>query len=107
MVMMARQPYSLVYAPAINKHLDSIEAKYRSLIRDKIEEQLLFEPGALTKNRKPLRQPAPFEAEWEIRFGLDNRFRVLYDIDEEAREVNVLAVGQKEGNRLLIAGEEV
>jgi hypothetical protein len=54
-----------------------------------------------------LRQPAPFEATWEIRFGPDNRFRVLYGIDEERRQVQIQAIGVKEGNRLLIAGEEV
>jgi hypothetical protein len=54
-----------------------------------------------------LRQPAPFEATWEIRFGPDNRFRVLYGIDQENREVQIQAIGVKEGNRLLIAGEEV
>jgi hypothetical protein len=33
--------------------------------------------------------------------------RVLYDIDEEGRVVHILAVGEKEGNRLLVGGEEV
>jgi hypothetical protein len=75
------------------------------LIRAAIEEQ--FEPGKETRNRKPLRQPAPFEATWEIRFGAANRFRVLYGIDEENREVQIQAIGVKEGNRLLIAGEEI
>ncbi len=105
--MARRQPYSLIYAPEVKKHLAAIEAKYHALIRQKIEEQLLFEPGAETRNRKPLRQPAPLAAEWEIRFGPDNRFRVLYEILEEGREVHVLAIGEKEGNRLLIGGEEI
>lgn len=60
-----------------------------------------------TRNRKPLRQPAAFDAEWELRFGPDNRFRVLYEIDAPVREVHVLAVGVKQGNRLFIGGEEV
>jgi hypothetical protein len=34
-------------------------------------------------------------------------FRVLYGINEENREVQIQAIGVKEGNRLLIAGEEV
>jgi hypothetical protein len=66
-----------------------------------------FDPLRATRNRKPLRQPAPFEATWEIRFGPDNRFRVLYGIDEERRQVQIQAIGVKEGNRLLISGEEV
>jgi mRNA-degrading endonuclease RelE of RelBE toxin-antitoxin system len=105
--MARRQPYILVYAPEVKKHLAAIEAQHHGLIRQKIEEQLLFEPGVETRNRKPLRQPAPLAAEWEIRFGPDNRFRVLYEIQEEGREVHVLAIGEKVGNRLLIAGEEV
>ena len=106
-IMVRRQTYTLVYARGVTKHLKSIDSKYDSLIQDKMEEQLLFEPNAETKNRKPLRQPAPFGAQWEIRFGPDNCFRVLYDIDEEQHVVQILAIGVKEGNRLIVAGEEV
>ena len=106
-IMARRRPYSLIYARGVTRHLKSIDAKYDRLIRDQIEEQLRFEPGVETRNRKPLRQPAPFAAQWEIRFGPDNRFRVLYDIDEGRRAVQVLAVGEKAGNRLVVGGEEV
>lgn len=106
-IMARRQPYTLIYARGVTKHLKSIDGKYDSLIREKIEEQLQFEPSVETKNRKPLRQPAPFAAQWEIRFGPDNRFRVLYDIDEENHAVQIVAIGDKEGNRLIIAGEEM
>src|SRR5262245_24210394 len=99
MVMGKRVRYALVYARAVTKHLNSIDAKYDKLIRENIEEQLSFEPGTQTKNRKPLRQPAPFEAEWEIRFGPNNRFRLLYDIDDEQRTVQILAIGEKKGSR--------
>ena len=95
------------YDQAIKKHLRAIEAKYHSLIRTAIEEQLQHEPGKDTRNRKPMRQPAPFEATWKIRFGPDNCFRVLYGIEEEHRQVQIQAIGVKEGNRLLVAGEEV
>src|SRR5262245_14181302 len=105
--MARRKSYTLIYARGVTKHLKFIDARYDRLIRETIEEQLQFEPGVATKNRKPLRPPAPFEAEWEIRFGPDNRFRVLYDIDEEHRTVQILAIGEKEGNRLRVGGEEV
>ena len=105
--MKRRQPYSLIFARGVTKHLTSIDGKYDSLIRAKIEEQLRFEPSVETKNRKPLRQPAPFGGEWEIRFGPDNRFRVLYDIDEERRVVQVVAIGEKIRNRLIFGGEEL
>jgi mRNA-degrading endonuclease RelE of RelBE toxin-antitoxin system len=105
--MARQQPYALIYAPAVKSHLQVIDARHHSLIREKIEEQLLFEPGSETRNRKPLHLPAPLDATWEIRFGPDNRFRVLYAIDEEGRAVHILAVGEKEGNRLFIGGEEM
>lgn len=105
--MARRQPYTLIYARGVTKHLKSIDAKYDSLIRQNMEEQLQFEPSLETRNRKPLRQPAPFAAQWEIRFGPDNRFRVLYDIDEENHAVQIVAVGEKEGNRPIVGGEEV
>jgi len=105
--MARKQPFDLSYDPATKKHLRAIEAKYHSLIRAEIEDQLQFEPGKETRNRKPLRQPAPFEATWELLFGPDNRVRVLYGIDEEHREVQIQAIGVKEANRLWVGGEEV
>ena len=60
-----------------------------------------------TRNRKPLKRPVAFEAEWEIRLGPDNRFRVFYEVDREERVVYILAIGVKERNRLYIGGEEV
>jgi hypothetical protein len=105
--MARRRPYDLIYARGLTNHLASIDAKYDRLIRENIEEQLRFEPNVETKNRKPLHQPAPFGATREIRFGLDNRFRVLYDIAEEQHAVNILAIGEKEGNRLIVGGKEV
>ena len=97
----------LSFDQATKEQLRAIQAKYHSLIRSVIEEQLLFEPGKATRNRKPLRQPAPFEATWELRFGPDNRFRVLYGVDQERREVQIQAIGVKKGNRLFVGGEEI
>lgn len=47
------------------------------------------------------------EAAGWVASGPDNRFRVLYDIDRDGHAVRILAVGRKEGNRLLVGGEEV
>jgi mRNA-degrading endonuclease RelE of RelBE toxin-antitoxin system len=105
--MARRQPYTLAFASAAIGHLRAVDAKYHTLVREKISEQLRFEPGVETKNRKPLRQPAPFTATWEIRFGPENRIRVLYDIDEQARMVQILAIGEKQRERLFIGEEEV
>jgi mRNA-degrading endonuclease RelE of RelBE toxin-antitoxin system len=105
--MAGKRSFALIFDPEVKQHLKAIEAKYHSLIRDAIQEQLLFEPETETKNRKPLDRPVEFGATWELRFGPDNRFRVLYAFDHERREVQVLAVGIKDRNRLLIGGEEV
>src|SRR5262249_16608429 len=106
-IMARRQPYTLAFASEVTGHLRAIDAKYHTLIREKIGEQLRFEPSTETTNRKPLRQPALSGASWEIRFGPNNRFRVLYDIDTDARVVRIMAIGEKQRERLLIGGEEV
>ena len=104
---MARRPkFTLSFAPQAIEHLDLIEPKYHALLRRTIKEQLTHAPTEETRNWKPLDQPAPFEASWELRCGPDNRFRVFYDVDSSSREVQVLAVGVKDRNRLLIGGEE-
>src|SRR5437588_723704 len=105
-IMARKKPYTLGFADEVTGHLRAIDKKYHSLVREKIGEQLRFEPDTETTNRKLLRQPAPFGATWELRFGTDNRFRVLYDIDEEARLVQILAIGEKKKERLVIGGQE-
>ena len=96
----------LSFAPQAIEHLDLIESRHHGLLRRTIREQLTHTPTKETRNRKPLVQPAPFQASWELRCGPDNRFRVFYDVDPASHEVQVLAVGVKDRNRLLIGGEE-
>jgi hypothetical protein len=104
--MVKRAEFTLIFAPLVIEHLAVIEAKHHRIIRRTINEQLTYSPTAETRNRKPLEQPAPFGASWELRCGPDNRFRVFYDVDSTAREVRVLAVAVKDRNRLLIGEEE-
>jgi mRNA-degrading endonuclease RelE of RelBE toxin-antitoxin system len=103
----APRRFTIVYAPIAKQHLRSIEAKYYSLVRDVVDEQLSFEPTTETPNRKPLKRPVVFMATWEIRFGPQNRFRVYYDVDREQTRVSILAIGRKHGNRVVIGGEEI
>jgi mRNA-degrading endonuclease RelE of RelBE toxin-antitoxin system len=86
--------------------LDLVDSNHHSRIRKTIHEQLSHSPTEETRNRKPLDEPAPFGATWELRCGRDNRFRVFYEADSATREVHVLAIGVKDHNRLLIGGEE-
>ncbi len=98
--------FILSFAPEAVAHLDLIQSKYHGLLRRTINEQLTSTPTQETKNRKPLEQPAPFNAAWELRCGPDNRFRVFYDDDSACRAVAVLAVGVKDRSRLFIGGKE-
>jgi mRNA-degrading endonuclease RelE of RelBE toxin-antitoxin system len=106
-IMPGRRPFELVYDPEVKAHIRAIETKYHSLIRTTLETQLRFEPDTETRNRKPLERQVEFEASWELRFGPDNRFRVFYAVSHERHEVEILAIGVKERNRLRIGGEEI
>ena len=105
--MNAESRFELIYAPQVKNHLRAIERKHHSLIRRTIETQLQFEPNVETRNRKPLKRSVEFEADREIRFGPENSFRVFYSVEQENRQVFILAIGIKRGNRLIIGGEEV
>lgn len=103
-----KHKFDIIYAPQTKQHLRAIQRKYYySLIRKTVEEQLRSEPDTETTNRKRLKYPGIYDAEWEIRFGPDNRFRVLYEINREYNEVHILAIGMKQRNRMIIAGKEV
>jgi len=67
-----------------------------------IEQNLNHQPSTQTKNRKPLRSNDL--AKWELRIEQN---RIFYDVLEEAKIVDVVAIGRKEHNKLFIRGEEV
>jgi len=102
---MKAKPFRLIYAPAVKRHVRAIDRKYHSFIKQTIQDRLSYEPDVETRNRKSLRQPAM--STWELRFGPNNRFRVFYDVNRQAREVYILAIGIKFGNRLVIDNEEI
>src|SRR5205823_4179960 len=105
-VMAKKPPFVLLYADEVKEHLRAIETKHHSLIQSEIDTQLTHEPDVETRNRKPLKRPIAFGADWELRLGQDNRFRVYYQVKGDDREVRVLAVGVKERNRLYFGGKE-
>jgi mRNA-degrading endonuclease RelE of RelBE toxin-antitoxin system len=105
--MDSKRAFELVYASQVKDHLKAIERKHHGLFRQEIEAQLQFEPEVETRNRKPLKRAVAFGAEWEIRFGPNNRFRVFYEVDRDAGVVYILAIGIKVRDRLHIGGEEV
>src|SRR3990170_4727460 len=104
--MAGRRKFALVFAPETVEHLDAIERKYHGFIERTIDQQLQYTPEKATRNRKPLGEPGPSGATWELRLGPQNRFRVFYEVVTAAAEVHVLAIGVKERERLFIGGKE-
>src|SRR5437762_2176002 len=98
--------FEIHLAPSFGEHLAYIDRKYRDVVLEGINEQLGYSPLVETRNRKSLRPPGILGAQWELRLGPRNRFRVLYNVDKVERAVVVIGVGIKDGNRLIIAGEE-
>ena len=102
---MARLPkYTIDYVADVYEHLDFIESKYHRLIAAAIVQHLSHTPESQTRNRILLVEPVSFGATWELRFGPNNAFRVIYHVAKAERVVTVLAIGVKTGNRLPIDG---
>jgi hypothetical protein len=105
---MARTPrFRIHYAPIVRDHLRAIPAKYHRFIMEAIETDLSHDANRESINRKPLSPTTELEAEWELRCGPKNAFRVFYSVNPAASEVHVIAVGVKRGSRLRIGREEV
>jgi mRNA-degrading endonuclease RelE of RelBE toxin-antitoxin system len=95
-------PHRIEYSPECEDHLRALTARDRVIAIDAVEEQLTHQPTVETRQRKLLR-PNPL-APWELRVG---NLGIFYDVEEEpGHVVRILAVGIKEHNILLIAGEE-
>ena len=95
--------YRIEYSTAAEEHLWALTARQRSIVFDRVDEQLAHQPTVETRNRKPMR-PNPI-APWELRI---DELRVYYDVDEEPEKlVTVLAVGIKDRHRVLIGGKEM
>ena len=95
-------PFEVVLTRTAFAHLKTQRRYDRNAILDAIKGQLTQSPAEETRNRKlPRENPL---ADWELRVG---RFRVFYEVDARRRAVRVLAIGIKEGSKLIIGGKEV
>ena len=99
--------FQVRYAPVVHEHLRAIPRKHHRLIKEAIEAHLFTEPNTESTNRKPLGPSVELEAEWELRTGPKNVFRVFYSIDHARRIVRIVAIGVKTRNRLKIGRDEV
>ncbi|NEQ67811.1 MAG: hypothetical protein F6K21_20340 [Symploca sp. SIO2D2] len=94
-------PYRIEYSPESETHLQSLTTRQQVIVIDGVDEQLMYQPTVETRNRKLMR-PNPL-ALWELRIG---DLRIYYDVEEEPEPVVYInAVGIKERNQVLIAGE--
>src|ERR1700722_3455189 len=82
-----------------DRQFKTLSARDQRILEAAILARLHEQPTTPTKAIKRLR-PNPF-AEFELRVG---NLRVLYNV--EGNEVVLLIVGRKEGNKLIVEGEE-
>jgi len=91
-----RGMYKIEYAVGVAEDLSNLRAYDRRRVLDRLEEQLLHQPGQETRNKKPLpglRPPWEHEEPvWELRIG---EHRVFYDVGEPERVVKVRAIRLK------------
>jgi hypothetical protein len=97
-------PYRIDFSEQARTHLHVwFTAGEQRLILQAVVNQLRHQPAVATRNRFRI-QPNPLAA-YELRV---RQFRVFYDVIESPEPVvQVVAIGTKAGNRLIIAGQEV
>ena len=95
--------HEIVYAPEAVEQISAFSKRDQQRLLDAVDRQLVHQPAQPTRHRKRLRPN--LLADWELRVG---DFRVYYLVSASPRPmVWVVAIGEKVGNRLFIAGEEV
>ncbi len=97
--------FEIRFSDSADENLDWFSKRDKQLILDELFRQLTYEPDVETKRRKKLKSSKL--ATWELRIG---DFRVFYDITASVAlepYVEIVAIGEKTHNVLMIAGEEV
>ncbi len=79
-------------------HYDTFEQR---IIVKAIMKYLQFDANIETRKRKQLRSNPV--APWELKIG---KYRVFYEV-AEGQKINILAIGHKDHNELLIRGRKV
>jgi mRNA-degrading endonuclease RelE of RelBE toxin-antitoxin system len=95
--------YRIRFTQSAEDHFAQLTARQQAIVVNAVKMQLRNEPLRETRNRKQLR-PNPL-APWELRIGF---LRVFYEVDAlESELINILAVGIKKGNKLIVSGKEI
>jgi mRNA-degrading endonuclease RelE of RelBE toxin-antitoxin system len=92
-------PFKITITEDADRQFRSLPAREQRILEAAIAARLQHQPTTPTKAIKRLR-PNPL-AEFELRAG---DLRVLYNV--EGDEVVLLIVGRKDGNKLVVEGEE-
>ncbi len=93
--------FEIEFSEDAERHVRQLSVRNRKVVLDAIEQQLAHQPTTPTRNRKLLRSN-PF-ATWELRV---QDYRVFYNVEEDRVVVVIVAVGEKQGNKLYVDGEE-
>jgi mRNA-degrading endonuclease RelE of RelBE toxin-antitoxin system len=95
------EPFAIDFTDGAQADLQWFSAYARRIILDGVELHLRYQPTVGTRRIKALRTNPT--AGWELRLG---DYRVLYDVDETSRIATIQVVGEKQGNRLSVQGQE-
>jgi mRNA-degrading endonuclease RelE of RelBE toxin-antitoxin system len=88
--------YTVEYTEDVVEDLKGLRANERKRILDKIDEQLIHEPTAETRNKKIVAGlKPPWEHEEPVRELRVGKYRVFYDVADEEQRVMVRAVREK------------
>ena len=91
----------VVFSASAVRHWKRLHKAARASLRDAIRKHLIeADPLESGRNKFRLRRPSE-HAEFELRV---DPWRVFYRVAE--RRVEVVMIGKKQGNRLLVEGEE-
>ncbi|MBE7463766.1 MAG: type II toxin-antitoxin system RelE/ParE family toxin [Planctomycetes bacterium] len=94
--------YAIAFSSQAGRQLKALRTYHRRTLIRRNTVLLAHQPQVPTRNRKPLEPNAL--APWELRVGA---LRVFYFVNEETRQVCIVAIGTKDHARVLIDGEVV
>jgi mRNA-degrading endonuclease RelE of RelBE toxin-antitoxin system len=94
--------FAIELSKPAREHLRHLRTRDQRIVIDAIAVQLTYDPDQPTQHRKQLEDNSL--APWELRVG---DFRIFYDVRRQVRNVVVLAIGEKQHNRLFVGGEEI
>ncbi|HYG77784.1 MAG TPA: type II toxin-antitoxin system RelE/ParE family toxin [Planctomycetota bacterium] len=94
--------WTVTFEERVADDLQWFAKKERRLVFESLMSMLEDDPTVETKNVKTLRANRFAQRELRIR----GKYRVLFNVDTGQKRVLVLAIGEKQGERLVVRGEE-